>query len=326
MTAAHRSILGDMIRPSIALCLASSMILLAACGDDSSSGGGGSGAGATSANGTPTSATGSSTQHGSTGATNSTGATPTSSSSGTPIGSAGCGMAVSDTQGDWNAKTIDVEGTTRDYFVFVPPGYDPMRAYPVVYQFHGCSDSADKENNNVPIQNESQGDAIIVRGRAVGNCWDTTGEGPDVKLFDAMVASIEAGYCADSEKRFVAGYSSGSFMTHLLGCSRGGMLAGVASIAGGQTGQNCTGPVAALLIHDSDDPTVNISQSIGARDQYLAANHCAATTQPFDPDPCQQYDGCDAGLPVVWCQTAGHGHDRQDALAAPAFWNFLSAL
>jgi poly(3-hydroxybutyrate) depolymerase len=233
-------------------------------------------------------------------------------------------VAVRDIPDDWNAKTIDVGGATRDWFVFLPPGYDPMKPYPVVYQFHGCS--PDKESNNVPIENESKDSAIIVRGRAVADCWDTTGEGPDVKFFDAMMDAVEAGYCADVDRRFVAGYSSGSFMTHLLGCSRGALLTGVASIAGGQTGQGCTGPVAALLIHDSDDQTVNISASIGARDQYLAANHCASTTQPFDPDPCQQYDGCDAGFPVVWCQTAGHGHDRQDALAAPAFWNFFKAL
>lgn len=316
-----------MRNPPIVLCFATSMLLAAACGDDSAtSGGGGSGAGASTTHGTPSATTGASTQHTGTG-TNGTGTgTGSSTSSGPPIGSAGCGMAVTDTEGDWNAKTLDVENVTRNYFVFVPPGYDPMRAYPVVYQFHGCNSNPDKEANNVPIQNESQGDAIIVRGRATSDCWDTSSEGPDVKFFDAMVSTIEAGYCADTDRRFVAGYSSGSFMTHLLGCSRGGMLAGVASIAGGQTGQNCTGPVAALLIHDSDDPTVNISASIGARDQYLAANHCGTTTQPFDPDPCQQYDGCDSGLPVVWCQTSGHGHDRQDGLAAPAFWNFLKGL
>ena len=296
-------------------------LLLAACGNSGAStegagGGGNTGGGLASATGV-TGATTSSAQG--------TSGSNASSGSGT-MGSVGCGHAVTEAMGQWNPKTVDVAGVTRDYFVYLPPVYDPARAYPVVYQFHGCSSNPDKESNNVPLQNESGGDAILVRGRAVADCWDTSANGPDVALFDAMVSATDAGYCADPKRRFVAGYSSGSFMTHVLACVRGAELRGVASIAGGQTGSNCTGKVAALLIHDSNDPTVNISASQGARDQYLAANGCGTTTTPFDPSPCVAYDGCTAGLPVVWCQTSGKGHDRQDALSAPAFWNFLSSL
>lgn len=284
------------------------------CGDDTqaAAGGGGTDAGG-NGSGAGTSSDGGGPSDGGAGA-------------GVPIGSEGCGIPLAETTGEWLPKTVDVGGTLREYFVYLPAGYDATQPYPVVYQFHGCSTSPDKENNNVPIQNESGADAIIVRGRAVGDCWENAPDGPDVAFFDALVATTEASYCADEERRFAAGYSSGSFMTHLLACVRGAELRGVASIAGGQTGSGCTGNVAALLIHDSDDGTVNISASIGARDQYLAANGCDATTTPFDPSPCVSYDGCDPGLPVVWCQTAGQDHSRQDELAAPAFWNFFSSL
>jgi polyhydroxybutyrate depolymerase len=246
--------------------------------------------------------------------------------SGGTVGTDGCGVALAEPTEEWVAKTIDVGGVTRDYFVYLPPGYDAERRYTVVYQFHGCSGDPNRENNNVPVQDASAGDAIVVRGRAVENCWDTSQDGPDVAFFDAMVGAIEGAYCADPERRMAAGYSSGSFMTHLLACSRGAELRGVASIAGGQTGSNCTGDVAALLIHDIGDPTVNISASVGARDQYLAANGCGDTTEAFEPAPCLSYQGCEAGLPVVWCETTGQGHGRQDGLAAPAFWNFFSSL
>lgn len=96
--------------------------------------------------------------------------------------------------------------------------------------------------------------------------------GPDVTFFDTMVATVEDAYCADSTRRFVAGYSSGAFMTHQLSCVRGDMIRGVASIAGGMGGSNCSGTVAALLIHDADDGTVNISASVNARDRYLVDN------------------------------------------------------
>lgn len=240
-------------------------------------------------------------------------------------GSEGCGIAPTDATETWVPKSIDVAGTMRDYYVYLPAGYDPTRAYPVVYQFHGCS-GGEKQNNNVPVQDESGADAIHVRGRAVENCWDSSANGPDVAFFDAMVGAMEASYCADTKRRFATGYSSGSFMTHVLACVRSDVLRGVATIAGGQGGSNCPGKVAALLIHDANDNTVNISASVGARDSLLDRNGCAETTTPYDPSPCIAYDGCEAGLPVVWCQTAGMDHSRQDGLAAPAFWKFLSAL
>jgi len=284
------------------------------CGDDATTSSGSGGAGGATGSTSSTMSTGG-------GAT-----TASSSGGGTPNGSAGCGTSTTDAVGTFVEKTADVDGTARTYFVYLPPGYDPTRAYPVVYQFHGCNSNPDKESNNVPIENQTGSDAIIVRGRAASDCWDTNATGPDVAFFDAMVSATDAGYCADTTRRFVAGYSSGSFMTHLLACIRGAELRGVASIAGGQVGSNCTGKVAALLIHDENDNTVNISASQGARDKYLADNGCAATTAPFDPSPCVAYDGCDAGLPVVWCQTQGQDHSRQDGLSAPAFWNFFSQL
>lgn len=308
---------GAMLNRMALGCLVLTAIVTSGC-DDTSPARGGSGGGASSGS--------TSTGKATTAGTNSTGSGSGSTGSGTANGSSGCGKSTTEMLGEYVPKTLDVGGVTRDYFLYLPPGYDPDRAYPVVYQFHGCSSSPDKENNNVPIEKHSGGDAIIVRGRAVENCWDTGKDGTDVAFFDAMVTTVEAGFCADTTRRFAAGYSSGSFMSHVLACARGDKLRGVATIAGGQTGSNCTGDVAALLIHDANDGQVNISASVGARDQYLAANGCGATTTPFDPAPCVAYDGCDAGLPVVWCQTAGKDHDRQDGLAGPAFWNFLSKL
>ena len=243
-------------------------------------------------------------------------------------GTAGCGLAAIDPSLQWSPHTIDVGGVLREYWVYLPMPYDPQRAYPVVYQWHGCTDSEDRWNNNPPVQDQSGADAIHIRGKAVQSCWDSGPESADIAFFDALVGDVEATWCADPHRRFATGYSSGSFMTHRLACSRGAELRGVATIAGGQGGADCTGSVAALLIHDLDDQTVDISASIGARDDHLARNGCdaAAPTTAVDPSPCQAYAGCDDGLPVVWCQTAGQDHSRQDGLAAPAFWSFLAAL
>lgn len=244
------------------------------------------------------------------------------------MGSDGCGLPAADPVMQWSEHTVDVDGVERRYWIWLPEGYDPAQPYPVVYQFHGCSGGDNPQNNNPPVQDQSGADAIHIRGRAVGECWDSGSEGPDVMFFDAMVADVEASWCADSERRFATGYSSGAFMSHRLGCQRADMLRGVATIAGGMGGNDCSGQVATLIIHDVGDETVGIGASIGARDAYLERNGCdvEAGTTPIDPKPCATYSGCDAGYDVVWCETTGQNHSRQDGLSAPAFWGFLSAL
>ena len=241
-------------------------------------------------------------------------------------GSAGCGTASSIATGAWVQRSINVNGT-RDLWVWLPANYDPARAYPVIYELHGCSTGPNRETNNVPVERQVGSDAIAVRGKAASNCWDTATTGPDVPYFDAMLQDVEGAFCVDTSRRFLTGYSSGSFMSHRLGCIRGANLRGIATIAGGQSGTSCTGNVAALLIHDLNDTTVNISASVQARDNHLTRNACTAppSSTPNNHPPCEDYAGCAAGKGVTWCQTTGMNHSRQDVLAAPIFWAFIQS-
>lgn len=250
------------------------------------------------------------------------------SSTGDPDGGGGtnaCGEVPSIALGAWVEQTVAVPGDgNRVYFVRLPADYDPDERYPVVYQLHGCSGNANREANNVPVENASGNAAIHVRGRAAANCWDNT---DDLPYFDAMVADVEARYCVDTDRRLIAGYSSGAFFAHRIACLRGDTILGIATIAGGGPGGGCVGDVAVLQIHDFDDQTVKIVDvGYPTRDTWIANNGCEATSSPTDDPPCVEYDGCDPETPVVWCETTGQDHSRQDALAAPIFWRFLSSL
>jgi poly(3-hydroxybutyrate) depolymerase len=263
--------------------------LLAACGDDGGSGG-------TDGGGVPAQA------------------------------SAGCGMASAIPTGMWSQRTVE-SGGPRDLWVWTPAGYDPATPYPIVYELHGCSSSPNRETNNVPVERELEG-AILVRARAAANCWETGTDGPDVPYWLAIVDDVEGAFCVDTARRFLTGYSSGSFMAHRLACLHGDKLRGVATIAGGQPGSNCTGNVGALLIHDVDDATVEISASVSTRDNHLTRNACTSppSSSPTANPPCVEYAGCASDKPVVWCETTGKNHDRQDGLAAPIFAAFVESL
>ena len=238
-------------------------------------------------------------------------------------GSAGCNHSSSLTPGVWVEQILDVGGTARVYDVRAPDGYNASRPYPVVYQFHGCSNA--RETDNPPLENVAGSDAILVRPRAVDICWAQGINSPDVALFDALIPVIERSLCADPARRFVTGYSSGASLSQTLACVRADRIRAVATIAGEFPGSSCGGPVAAFLVHDRDDPSVDISEGEALRDQFAVRNRCDVSQprQSVAPPPCERYVGCAAGDPVVWCETSGQGHDRQDAFIVPAFWDFL---
>jgi polyhydroxybutyrate depolymerase len=240
--------------------------------------------------------------------------------------STGCGMPVGQVLDSWvEQPKLSVMGVDRRWWVWLPKNYDSSKAYPVVFLFHGCS-AAD---NVVPMQNVTNEQAILVRGAGVsdGVCWDASANGPDVLFFDQMLTTLTAERCADTKHVFAAGYSSGSWLVNTLDCKRADKLRAAGSVSGGSPGANgCSGTLARIFIHDFNDTTNVIAGSVTERDRLLALNHCSTTTVPTDPAPCIAYQGCDAGLPIVWCETMGKGHDRQDALAPGAFWTFFSKL
>jgi poly(3-hydroxybutyrate) depolymerase len=145
-----------------------------------------------------------------------------------------------------------------------------------------------------------------------------------------MLADVEAKRCVDTSRVFTTGYSSGSWLVNTLDCERGDKLRGSGTVSGGTYGDKskCKGKYARIFIHDQDDTTNLISAGDNVElPRLVTANHCMNTTPVMEaPAPCARYQGCDAGYPVIWCQTMGKMHDRQDALAPGAFWGLFSTL
>lgn len=242
-------------------------------------------------------------------------------------------MPRTETPGSFVRFTLDVAGTMREYFVYLPKSYDSMRAYPVVYQFHGAGGTG--KSNNVPIERSSGTDAIVVGGTALVNTsenrtqWQfTAATSPDLAFFDALVTTINANYCVDTSRLFATGFSSGSWMCNLLGCLRPKVLRAYGVVSGGIAinTKSCTmDGIAARFIHDQDDTENVIAGNQRARDRLLTTNGCGMTTAADEPSPCVRYQGCRAGLPVDWCQTSGQGHNVQASLSGPALWRFFSS-
>lgn len=70
---------------------------------------------------------------------------------------------------------------------------------------------------------------------------------------------------------------------------------------------------------------VGFASGEASRDHWVAANHCMNTTEPGTPMQCQNYAGCDAGHPVIWCPHTGDGGHQHPSFGRAAVREFLAS-
>jgi len=75
----------------------------------------------------------------------------------------------------------------------------------------------------------------------------------DFAFFDAIVKFFGEEYCIDMDRIFVVGHSLGAWFTNSLACARGDVIRAIGSVGGGTTINDCSGPVAAIVMHHPED-------------------------------------------------------------------------
>jgi poly(3-hydroxybutyrate) depolymerase len=226
--------------------------------------------------------------------------------------------------------TIDVSGTTRQYILTLPTGYDPRHAYPLLFAFHGGSynaqwvvdGTAPQSGPYYGIQAVANDTAILVAPQALSGSWTNQG-GRDVAYVDAMLSRFESQLCVDQSRVFATGFSMGAIMTIALGCNDSSKFRAVAAMSGEiMNGCPDTRPLPYWSSHGMSDPTINFSLGQAARDTFVQRNHCSSQTVATTPSGCVSYQGCDPGYPVVWCPF--DGVHQPPPFAGSAIWAFLS--
>jgi poly(3-hydroxybutyrate) depolymerase len=245
-----------------------------------------------------------------------------------PPAAPGCGTAGAPT--GVQRKSLTVDGRARSYLLSVPAGYRADAPIPLVFAWHGLGGSAAYFRGAHGLEGPAQGGAIFVypdglpQPAFANNAgWDLRPDGPDVHLFDAMLAEVTGTYCVDRARVFSTGHSFGGYMTNTLGCLRGSVLRGIAPVSGGLPMLKCDGKaMPAWLTHGSNDPVVAFSEGESARDHWRMGAGCGETSRPVEPAGCVAYDGC--GAPVHWCV-----HQLMHSwppFASAAIWRFFREL
>ncbi|MGK3996356.1 alpha/beta hydrolase family esterase [Sorangium sp. So ce1024] len=273
--------------------------------------------------------------------------------------SIGCGNAA--TRPDPRAQqTLTVGGVTRYFLMYVPERYDPNTPLPLIFGIHGLNMNnvwAAHDNSGFQLIQETNNQAILIypqglpaNGRSTPpssqSQWgeaDSNWGGPppnaqperiaaDLAFFDAMIEHAKTNYCVDTKRVFAVGFSQGGFMTNTLGCERASVFRGLAPVAGwGPNGSRPTcgdASAAHAVIQTQGDSDGTVTPALGqsTRDFWRDRNGCQSTTTPSATfgNGCVEYQGCDEGLPLVYCTHPG-GHSVPSGTGGRA-WRFFQSL
>ena len=258
-----------------------------------------------------------------------------------PIGAAvrsgGCGVAGKQT-GDFHLSTRDGNGVARDFEILVPASYSPSTPLAVSFVFHGGgATSADAKAFGLQDAAGASSASIFVFPQGINGGWDDTCSGYDMPFFDNMLATLEANYCLDTTRVFVAGFSWGGDQVTALACCRGDRIRGIAAAscsdefanpASYQSYKDLPCPVsnapAIRFTHATDgDPALPSPLFASTSALYRSFEGCTATATATSPSPCLAYAGCKH--PFVECAYPALGHSLPQDWGQDS-WAFFTGL
>jgi len=304
--------------------------VLTACSDDGVTGSGAGGQASTSNDGS-TSASGGAASTATTsaqGGASATGSGGASTSSDVTVGGALC-VGKTGMTGD-QPYSLMVDGVMRTFRVHAPPGYDATAETPLLFVFHGYTETADQIEMITKMTPETDAHGyLVVYAQGLGTSWNAgnccgssqTSQVDDEKFVLAMLDQIESDYCVDDHRIFSSGFSNGGMLSHRLACEVADKFAAIGPVSGTMALDTCSPsrPVPVMSFHGTGDFVVQYADggfsggegAVQTSTEWAARNGCDTTsTVTFDQGDakCQTWGNCDAGADVTLCTLTNGGH------------------
>jgi polyhydroxybutyrate depolymerase len=166
--------------------------------------------------------------------------------------------------------TLRHDTEKRRFIVHLPKGYDKIKSYPLVLNFHGLGSTAKQQRwiskMNI-IANKEQ--FIVVYPKALQHEWNTGIHETsyrygrdDVGFVDQLLDTLIARYSIDTQRVYSTGFSLGGYFSYRLACQLSTRIAAIASVSGVMTDStaafcNAERVVPVLQIHGTTDPVVS---------------------------------------------------------------------
>lgn len=196
-----------------------------------------------------------------------------------------------------------VNWITRNYITVVGNKYDKDTPTKLIFAFHWRTNSNKQVQWYYKIDKASQWNAIIVYPLWLPESWPSRSWNTDFKIFDTLVEEFTDNYCINQDEIYVMGHSLWAWYTNSLACARGDVIRATWSVWWWITYNECTWPVASLIMHNPDDRLASFSSWLNARDQILKRNQCREETRPVWPSRwnCVEYIWCINDSTVIRC-------------------------
>jgi polyhydroxybutyrate depolymerase len=224
--------------------------------------------------------------------------------------------------------TLDWDGAARSYFARIPTSYDATSPLPVVFVFHGFTQTAEQIEtvSKMTPAAEARG-YLVVYAQGLGTSWNAGGccgssstfSVDDVGFVGAMIDDLSTKLCLDPKRVHACGFSNGGMLSHRLGCEAADRIASFGAVSGTMAVTDCTPsrPIAVMHQHGTADFVVpydgffigadTVPETIAG---WVSRNGCTTETVTFDEGDatCVTHGGCTADADVTLCTLEGGGH------------------
>ncbi|MDA9774460.1 T9SS type A sorting domain-containing protein [Saprospiraceae bacterium] len=139
------------------------------------------------------------------------------------------------------SKTIQHDGLTREYSIYIPASYDGIASFPLLFNFHGGGGDIASQiaiADMSPIADTANFIVAYPQARqdpSDGNSFNwipkTPGTFDDVPFISSLIDTIASNYQIDQNRIYACGYSLGGDMSFELGCKLSNRIAAIAPVA-----------------------------------------------------------------------------------------------
>ncbi|GAA3510741.1 hypothetical protein GCM10022393_25410 [Aquimarina addita] len=246
--------------------------------------------------------------------------------------------------------TIQQDGRTRQYRLYIPQSYDASNPSPLILNYHGFTNTIDIQYNQSDFRQLAEDNQFIFAtpqglggffsGWSINNSFG--GNEDDLGFSDALIDKIKEDYNINDKRIYATGFSNGGFFSYRLACELSSRIAAVASVAGSMTrGWISSGqcqpqhPTAVLQITGTSDNVISINgngsnESIQDVMEYWSAVNNGDST----PEVIQLgggstrsiWDNGDNGVTAEFIRVQGKGHSwvGGNVNTSQEIWNFFS--
>lgn len=168
-------------------------------------------------------------------------------------------------------RTLQVGDLQRTYFLHIPAGLNNQQPVPLVFVFHGFSESGFQArlytgfdrianlNGFIVVYPDGSGSTSALSWNGSGCCGYALDNNIDEDAFvRAIITDIKTIAALDPKRIYAAGFSNGALLTYRLACTMSETFAAVAPAAGVLMYTPCqpSQPVSLLHIHGMTDSIV----------------------------------------------------------------------